>query len=84
MSLFIFLIDKSVVDLYEPFGTIQSTGYPLHLRTNMEYHWNIRMSDSNEIEINLLDIHLDDQNDYLQIVVGKEQGKPKGQRNFVF
>ena len=84
MSLLIFLIDKSVVDLTEPFGTVQSTGYPLHLRTNMEYQWNIPMSDSNEIEINLLDLHLDDQNDYLQIVVGKEQDELKGQGNFFF
>ena len=42
------------------------------------------MSDSNEIEINLLDIHLDDQNDCLQIVVGKEQDELKDQTNFFF
>ena len=33
---------------------------------------------SNEIEINLRDIHLDDDNDYLQIVVGKEEDGVKG------
>ena len=39
----------------------------------MEYQWTIHMNGSNEIEINLLDISLDDENDYLQISIGKEE-----------
>jgi hypothetical protein len=57
-------------DIYDDYGIIHSKNYPEYLRTNIEYIWNIHMNNSNEIEINLLDIHLDFDQDYLQIITG--------------
>ena len=65
--------EKMTIDLDEPNGTIQSNGYPMQLRTNIEYQWRIHMNDSQEIEINLTDIHLDEDQDYLQILVGNRE-----------
>jgi len=57
-------------NIYENEGIIHSEDYPMFLKTNIEYTWNIHMNYSNEIEINLIDIHLDYDHDYLQIITG--------------
>ena len=67
------LVEKSIVDLYETNGTIYSKGYPEHLRTNMEYHWRIHMNGSEELEIDLTDLQLDNEHDSLQILVGERR-----------
>ncbi|CAF1526563.1 unnamed protein product [Rotaria sp. Silwood1] len=66
------IIEKEMYtwDLYENNGTIHSKDYPKLLRTNIEYTWIIHMNSSNEIEINLIDISLDHDYDYLQIITG--------------
>ncbi len=58
------------LDVYDKYGIIHSKNYPESLRSNTEYIWNIHMNDSNEIEINLLDIHIDFDQDFLQIITG--------------
>jgi len=60
----------NTVNIYENEGIIHSKDYPMFLKTNIEYIWNIHMNYSNEIEINLIDIHLDYDHDYLQISTG--------------
>ena len=57
-------------DIYDNKGIIHSKNYPEFLRTNIEYTWNIHMNNTNQIEINLIDIHLDFDQDYLQIITG--------------
>ena len=37
----------------------------------MESTWNIHMNESNELEIDLIDVHLDRDDDYLQIITGR-------------
>jgi hypothetical protein len=59
------------LDISDHNGIIHSKNYPEFLRTNIEYTWNIHMNNSNEIEINILDIHLDYEHDYLHIITGE-------------
>ncbi|CAF1467779.1 unnamed protein product [Adineta steineri] len=67
------IIEKEIytINLYDNEGIIYSNNYPKFLRTNIEYTWNIQMNYSNEIEINLIDIHLDYDQDYLQVITGE-------------
>ncbi len=65
-----FLLEMNTFNIYENEGIIHSEDYPMFLKTNIEYTWNIHMNYSNEIEINLIDIHLDYDHDYLQIITG--------------
>lgn len=58
-------------DIYEHKGIIHSKNYPEFLRTNIEYTWTIHMESSNEIEINVVDINIDFDHDYLQVITGK-------------
>lgn len=60
----------SIWNIYESDGIIYSKDYPKFLRTNVEYQWIIHMNSSNEIEINLVDINLDDDYDSLQLITG--------------
>ncbi|UJR30694.1 hypothetical protein I4U23_018215 [Adineta vaga] len=66
------IIEKELLtmNLDENSRMIYSNNYPNFLRTNVEYIWIIHMNSSNEIEINLIDIHLDYEHDYLQINTG--------------
>jgi hypothetical protein len=65
-----FYLEILTFDIYDNNGIIHSKNYPEFLRTNIEYIWNIHMNNSNELEIDLIDIHLDYDHDYLQIITG--------------
>ena len=63
-------LETSTENIFGISGVIQSKDYPMYLRTNMESTWNIHMNESNELEIDLTDVHLDRDNDYLQLITG--------------
>lgn len=76
MNKTIFLFILNFLEIYSinvvnDSGIIHSLNYPKYLRTNGEYTWIIDMNNSNEIEINLVDINIDNDHDYLQITTGK-------------
>lgn len=69
-SYFFFTLEIFHIDISDDYGIIHSKNYPEYLRTNIEYTWNIYMNNSNEIQIDILDLHLDFEHDYLQIMTG--------------
>lgn len=74
-SICILWLEKVIIELDQPNGSIYSKGYPVQLRTNAEYQWRIHMNGSDEIEIDLRDVHLDEEHDYLQILVGRRNDR---------
>ena len=62
-------------DLYDAMGTIVSKNYPYFLRTNVEHQWTIFMNDSNEMQIDLIDVDLNSDDDQLTLIVGKSGKK---------
>ncbi|CAF1189573.1 unnamed protein product [Adineta ricciae] len=62
--------ENITMQINDNYGVIQSNNYPNFLRTNVEYTWIIHMNLFNEIQIELSDIHLDYEHDYLQVNTG--------------
>lgn len=69
ISLFFLLtfVEIQTFYLHANRGDIYSKNYPNNLRTNIEYTWIIDMNQSNTIEFEFHDIHMDFETDYLHI-----------------
>jgi hypothetical protein len=71
----IFVLNTSEIclfDIRDSTGSIHSQGYPTFLRTNIECTWQLHLTEMSEIVITIVDIHLDNDEDLLQLVAGKK------------